>query len=123
MPEKARPQVFIKKVTPDTILQDYAELMEMANYQRYFSNQEKVMVKLNLSWSKYYPACSSPPWQVEGVLKKLQVDGFPSRNVYTCENRTVVTNIAKGLKGNKWEPIITKYNNYFVKISSFDSQL
>jgi uncharacterized protein (DUF362 family) len=117
MPEKTRPQVFIKKVTPDTILQDYAELMEMANYQRHFSNQEKVMVKLNLSWSKYYPACSSPPWQVEGVLKKLQEDGFPSRNVYTCENRTVVTNIAKGLKGNKWEPIITKYNNYFVPLT------
>ncbi|MHA1230763.1 MAG: DUF362 domain-containing protein [Candidatus Helarchaeota archaeon] len=110
-------QVFIKKVSPKTILQDYADLMDITNYTKYFSPNKKVIVKLNLSWSKYFPACSSPPWQVEGVLKKLREDGFPGKNIYTAENRTVVTNIARGLKGNKWTPIITKYNCYFVPLT------
>ncbi|MHA1584375.1 MAG: DUF362 domain-containing protein, partial [Promethearchaeota archaeon] len=117
MGHKVKPQVFIKKVSPDTILQDYADLMDMAGYSRFFSPQEKVILKLNLSWSKFFPACSSPPWQVEGVMKKLRDDGFPGRNIFTCENRTVVTNIAKGLEGNRWGPIITKYNSYFVPLT------
>ena len=114
---KSNPKVFIKKVSPETIVQDYADLMDMAKYQQYFSPQQKVLVKLNLSWSKYFPACSSPPWQVEGVLKKLRDDGFPGRNIFTCENRTVVNNIAKGLKGNKWSPIISQYNAFFVPLT------
>ena len=117
MTAKEKPRIFIKKVSPDTILQDYSDLLDMANYKQYFKPEKKTMVKLNLSWSKYYPACSSPPWQVEGILRKLKMDGFPSRNVYTCENRTVVTNIARGLEGNKWTPIITKYNNFFVPLT------
>ena len=110
-------QVYIKKVSPETILQDYADLMEITNYKKYFNPKEKLIVKLNLSWSKFFPSCSSPPWQVEGVLKKLKEDGFPGKNIYTAENKTVVTNIRSGLKGNKWEPIITKYNCHFVPLT------
>jgi len=117
MANKEKPRIYIKKVSSKTILQDYSDLLDMAGYKKFFKPEKKTMVKLNLSWSKYYPACSSPPWQVEGILRKLKLDGFPSKNVFTCENRTVVTNIARGLKGNKWEPIITKYNNYFVPLT------
>ncbi len=123
-----KPKVWIKKVSPKTILQDYSDLLDMMEYEKYFSKEEKTIVKLNLSWSKFFPACSSPPWQVEGILKKLHDDEFPGRNVFTAENRTVVTNIAKGLKANKWAPLITKYNNYFVPLTRveftpFDSDL
>ncbi|UYP47306.1 hypothetical protein NEF87_003591 [Candidatus Lokiarchaeum ossiferum] len=128
MPAKEKPQIFVKKTSSKTIIDDYAKLMELANYTKFFSPEQKTLVKLNLSWSKYYPACSSPPWQVEGVLKKMKDDGFSGKNIFTCENRTVVTNIAKGLKGNKWSPIITKYNTYFVpltrvKFTPFKSKL
>jgi hypothetical protein len=117
MTTKEKPQIFVKKVTPSTILTDYAQLMNLAGYQKHFSPKEKTIVKLNLSWSKFFPACSSPPWQVEGVLRKLKEDGFPGSNIYAAENRTVVTNIEKGLIGNKWGPIITKYNTYFVPLT------
>ncbi|MHA1832133.1 MAG: DUF362 domain-containing protein, partial [Candidatus Helarchaeota archaeon] len=102
------PKIYIKKVTAETILKDYADLMDMTNYTKHFDPKKKLIVKLNLSWSKYFPACSSPPWQVEGVLKKLREDGFKGENIFTAENRTVVTNISKGLNGNKWKPIISK---------------
>ncbi|MHA1821486.1 MAG: DUF362 domain-containing protein [Promethearchaeota archaeon] len=111
------PKIYIKRVTPKTILDDYARLMDMTEYTKYYKKEDKMILKLNLSWSKYFPACSSPPWQVEGVLKKLKEDGYKGRNIFTAENRTVVTNIEKGLKGNKWSPIITKYNVFFVPLT------
>lgn len=115
-----KPQVWLKRVTPQTILQDYAQLMDMVGYQKFFKPEEKTVVKLNLSWSKYFPACSSPPWQVEGVLKKMREDGFPGRNILASENETVVTNLEKGLIGNKWGPIITKYNTFFVPLTKIE---
>ena len=117
---KVKPQVFIKKVSPSTILEDYADLMDMTHYQDFYSKDEKTIVKLNLSWSKYFPACSSPPWQVEGVLKKMKADGYPGSNILTAENQTVVTSVEKGLKGNKWGPIIAKYNCFFVPLTKVE---
>ncbi|MHA1783592.1 MAG: DUF362 domain-containing protein [Candidatus Helarchaeota archaeon] len=117
---KSKPQIFVKKVTAKTILQDYANLMDDAQYLKRFNTRKKTIIKLNLSWSKYFPACSSPPWQVEGVIKKMREDGFPGKNIFTAENRTVVTNIKKGLIGNKWEPIITKYNCYFIPLTRIE---
>lgn len=113
-----QPRIFLNQnVKPKTILQDYAELMDTADYKKKFDTNEKTIIKLNLSWSKYFPACSSPPWQLEGVLKKLRDDGFKGNKIFTAENRTVVTNIKKGLKGNKWEPLITNYNCFFVPLT------
>ncbi|MFX0029287.1 MAG: DUF362 domain-containing protein, partial [Candidatus Hermodarchaeota archaeon] len=37
--------------------------------------------------------------------------------IFTAENRTVVTNIEKGLKWNKWNPIIKKYNVWFIPLT------
>ena len=64
------PKIYIVKTSPKTVLEDYSKLMNMANYQEYYSKDDKNILKLNLSWSKFFPACSSPPWQVEGVLKR-----------------------------------------------------
>lgn len=110
-------RVYILKTSPKTILNDYAKLMHLTDYQKRYNKYEKIIIKLNLSWSKFFPACSSPPWQVEGVLKTLTEDGFNPKNIFTAENRTVVTNIAKGLKGNRWKPIIEKYGAWFVPLT------
>ncbi len=95
------PQIFVIKTSPNTVLEDYSRLMKMAEYENYYHKNHKIIIKLNLSWSKFFPACSSPPWQVEGVLKAMVEDGFDPKKIFTAENRTVVTNIEKGLKGNK----------------------
>ncbi|MFX0009335.1 MAG: DUF362 domain-containing protein [Candidatus Hermodarchaeota archaeon] len=110
-------KIYILKTKPKTILQDYSKLMDLAEYQKYFNKEEKIIIKLNLSWSKFFPSCSSPPWQLEGVLKALTEGGFKPNNIFTAENRTVVTNIEKGLKGNKWNPIIEKYGVRFIPLT------
>jgi hypothetical protein len=110
-------KIFVVKTSPQTILEDYTNLMHLANYQDQISLDDDVIIKLNLSWSKFFPSCSSPPWQVEGVLKTMVEDGYSPKKLFTAENRTVVTNIEKGLKGNKWGPIIKKYSVWFVPLT------
>ena len=73
---REKPKIFVIKTSPDTVLKDYAQLMHIAEYQKYYTKEEKIILKLNLSWSKFFPACSTPPWQVEGVLKTMVPEGF-----------------------------------------------
>jgi len=110
-------QVYAIKTTPKSILEDYQKLMLLTKYEKFFETSSKIILKLNLSWSKFFPACSSPPWQVEGILKVMINDGYDPKKIFTAENRTVVTNIEKGLKGNKWAPIIKKYGVWFVPLT------
>ena len=110
-------KIFVIKTSPKTVLEDYKKLMHIANYEKYYKKDQKTIIKLNLSWSKFFPACSSPPWQLDAVLKTMTEDGYDPKKLFTAENRTVVTNIAKGLKGNKWAPIIKKYGAWFVPLT------
>ncbi len=111
------PQIFVIKTTPKTILEDYKKLLNIANYENVYNKNEKIIIKLNLSWSKFFPACSSPPWQLEGILKTMIEDGYNPKKIFTAENRTVVTNIERGLNGNKWNPIIKKYDVWFIPLT------
>ncbi len=112
-----KPKIFVIKTSPKSVLEDYKKLMHLAEYEKIFPKETKTIIKLNLSWSKFFPACSSPPWQLEGVLKTMIEDGYDPKKIFTAENRTVVTNIAKGLIGNKWAPIIKKYGVWFVPLT------
>ena len=42
--------------------------MDLAGYRDTLSRDRDTLLKLNLSWTKYFPSCSSQPWQVDGVL-------------------------------------------------------
>jgi hypothetical protein len=102
-------KVAVLKTTPETVIADYAKLMDLADYSRHLSKDSDLILKLNLSWTKYFPACSSQPWQVEGVVAKLMADGFAPERVIPVENRTVVTNPRKGAANNLWLPILDQY--------------
>ncbi len=100
-------KVVVLKTKPETVLEDYNKLMNLANYKKILPKNQGLVLKLNLSWSLYYPGCSTEPWQLEGVVKTLVKDGY--KELYPVENRTVVTDVWKGAKGNKWLPVLKKY--------------
>lgn len=108
--------VAILKTRPETILDDYRKLMHLAHYEDFVSKIHDTILKLNLSWTKYFPACSSQPWQVEGVVRTLIDDGFPKEKLFPVENKTVVTNPRKGAENNKWQPILKKYGLPFIPL-------
>jgi len=109
--EKSR--VAILKTSPGTIVGDYGKLLDLADYSRFLSRDADLILKLNLSWTKYFPACSSQPWQVDGVVSKLMADGFSPSRVIPVENKTVVTNPRKGAVNNLWMPILEKHKLEF----------
>jgi hypothetical protein len=106
-------KVAVLKTTPETVIADYAKLMDIVDYSRYLNKDNDLILKLNLSWTKYFPACSSQPWQVEGVVAKLVGDGFAPSRLLPVENKTVVTNPRKGAANNLWLPILDQYQLEF----------
>ncbi len=109
-------KVAVVKAHPETVLEDYQRLMHLGEYQQAIPKQTDTLIKLNLSWSKYFPACSSEPWQVEGVVRTLMQDGYDPQHVFPIENKTVVTNPIKGAKENLWLPILRRYGLYFTPL-------
>jgi hypothetical protein len=111
-------KVVVIKTEPETILDDYAKLLDLCDYRQQLGSQTDLLVKINLSWSKFFPASSSPPWQVEGVLKKLLSDGYRREQIIPIENRTVCTDLPTGIRNNKWQPIFEKYGLTFTPLPS-----
>ncbi len=112
----AEPKVAVLKTSPQTILEDYRELMHMAEYENFISKDNDTLIKLNLSWTKYFPSCSSQPWQLEGVVKTLLQDGYKKERLFPVENKTVVTNPVKGAKNNRWAPILDRNDLQFIPL-------
>lgn len=102
-------KVFIVKTSPETILADYKKLLHLADYKKQLNLKKDIVLKLNLSWTKFYPACSTPPWMLEGIIKTLIDDGIDPKKIIPVENKTVVTNVYEGTVNNKWNKILDKY--------------
>lgn len=102
-------KVYINKTNPQTVITDYQKLLRKADYLKTFKKSVPIIIKINLSWTRFYPACSTWPWQLEAILKTLIEDGVNPKNIIPVENRTVVTNVVKGSINNKWLPILKKY--------------
>jgi len=109
-------KVAFLKTSPESIIQDYQRLMHLANYEQYISKNEDTLIKLNLSWTKYFPSCSSQPWQLDGVVRTLLQDGYSREKLIPVENKTVVTNPTKGAKNNKWAPIMADFGLEYVPL-------
>ncbi|MHA1839082.1 MAG: DUF362 domain-containing protein [Candidatus Ranarchaeia archaeon] len=103
-----RPVVAVVKTSAKTFLEDYKRVMALAKFDEVMDPKIQTILKLNISWQEYYPSCSSPPWQVDGVLSYLREKGF--QDVVAVENMTVVTNARKGVYNNKHMNVLNKYN-------------
>lgn len=103
-------KVAVLKTKPETVLDDYARLMRLADYQKYLPKDKDTALKVNISWHHFYPACSTTPWQMEGVIKTLLEDGYKKDLIHACHNRTVVVNSRKGEVLNKQKPVVEKYD-------------
>lgn len=97
--------VKIIKTSPSTVLSDYQTLFS------HFPKPKNVptIIKLNLSWTKFYPAVSTPPWHFEATLKWLIDSGVTPKNIIPVENRTVVTKVKLGARNHGWTKVAKKY--------------
>lgn len=116
-------KVAVLRTDSQQVLQDYRKLLELVDYKSILDFNKETLIKLNLSWTKYFPACSSQPWQVEGLVKTLVEDGFPTKNLLPIENKTVVTNPHKGARNNLWMPVLKKYGLGFTALPEVEWEI
>ncbi len=104
-PGKGR--VALLKTRPETVLDDYRRLLALANYQESLDKDRETLLKINISWQQWYPACSTAPWQLEGVVRTLLEDGY--RDLIAAHNRTVVVDAYVGERNNKHKVVTDQY--------------
>ncbi len=111
-----RTKVAVLKTDSTRVVEDYRRLLELIDYKSIIDPAQETLIKLNLSWTKYFPACSSQPWQVEGLVRTMTEDGYPKEKLLPVENKTVVTNPIKGAKNNLWMPVLDRYGLSFTPL-------
>ncbi len=96
-----RSRVAIVRTSPQTVLEDYHRLMNLAGYQEIVAKDAPTSLKVNISWHFFYPATSTTPWQLEGVIRAMKRDGYDATRIHACHNRTVVIDARLGERENK----------------------
>ncbi|MEN6482820.1 MAG: DUF362 domain-containing protein [Anaerolineaceae bacterium] len=101
-------KVAVLKTSPETVLEDYDRLLKLAGVESSLQKDITTGLKINISWQTWYPACSTAPWQLEGVVKSLQGMGY--KDLVGIHNDTVVVDTSLGEVNNKHKYVTDKYN-------------
>ena len=96
------------KTSPETILEDIDRVMKLADFQTSLPKDVTTGLKINISWQTWYPACSSTPWQIEGVIQALQKAGYD--DLVGVHNDTVVVDTRVGEFNNKHRFVTDAYD-------------
>ncbi len=100
-------KVAVLKTSPATVLEDIEKLMQMAGFEAALPKDIQTGLKINISWQTWYPACSTTPWQLEGVIRSLQNAGYA--DLVGVHNDTVVVNTEDAEINNKHKLITDQY--------------
>jgi uncharacterized protein (DUF362 family) len=105
MTDKAR--VAILYTRPETVLDDYRRLFELAGGADALQPGTTTILKDNISWHFPMPGANTTPWQLEGTILALRQAGFD--DLVCVQNQTVVTDAFKGEDLNGYLPIFGAY--------------
>ncbi len=105
-------KVAVLKTSPKTIINDIDRILDLAEATKYLKKDADTILKINISWQFYYPACSTTPWQLDGVASALSKRGY--KNLIPAQNRTVVVNPKIGAENNHLNSVIKKHHMKFV---------
>ena len=103
----AKSKVAVLRTTPETVLDDYRRLSELAGIAEALDPSATTILKDNISWHLMYPSSNTTPWQLEGTILGLKDAGFD--DLVDVHNKTVVTIADLGDKYNKFGPVLEKY--------------
>ena len=101
-------KVAILHTTPETVLEDYERLIALAGVKDALPKGPTTGLKINISWQTWYPACSTAPWQLEGVIRGLRKSGY--QDLVGIHNDTVVVDTRVGEFNNKHRFVTDQYN-------------
>jgi uncharacterized protein (DUF362 family) len=88
------------------VLRDVRRLLELAGHREILDPALDTLLKINVSWHSFVPACSTTPWQLEGVVRALLDTGYARERIHAVHNRTVVVDPRLGERENKLLPVV-----------------
>jgi len=103
-----RSTVAVIRTRPETVLEDYQRLFELAGGKHALQQNTTTIIKDNISWHFPMPAANTTPWQLEGSILALRAAGFD--DLACVQNQTVLTNAFKGEDLNGYVPIFKHYH-------------
>ena len=115
-------RVAVLKTSPATAVKDFGRLMDLAGAAEALKPDTRTLLKINISWHVYYPACSTSPWQLEGVIRKLLESGVPADRIQAAQNSTVVVDPHVGNKNNKLEPLLDRFGIRSIWLNDKESE-
>ena len=101
--------VAVLQTRPATVLEDYHRLMNLAGYQDVVAKDADTALKVNISWHFFFPASSTTPWQLDGVIRAMKRDGYAPELMHACHNRTVVIDAHRGERENKHLDVVKQH--------------
>jgi len=110
----ARAKVAVVKTNSQAVLGDIDRMVELAGMEEALPKDKVTILKDNISWHMPFLSANTTPWQLEGVIGALKKREY--KDIVCVENRTVVTNAAKGERLNRYTHVLAdnqipvKYN-------------
>ncbi len=101
-------QVAVLRSQPETVLEDYQRLFDLAEVRQALDPNSITILKDNISWHFPFPGANTTPWQLEGTVLALHAAGY--HDLVCVQNKTVVTDAFKGEDLNGYLPIFREYN-------------
>ena len=104
----SRPVVAALYTRPETVIQDYQRLFELAGGAEALQPGTTTILKDNITWHFPMPGTNTTPWQLEAMILALRQAG--SDDLVCVQNQTVVTNAFKGEDLNGYLPIFRQHD-------------
>ena len=82
----SRAKVAVLRTQPETVLQDYQRLFELAGGAEALAPNTTTILKDNISWHFPMPGANTTPWQLEGTILALR-GGWVRRIWSACRTR------------------------------------
>ena len=104
----AKSTVAVLYTQPETVLEDYQRLFDLAGGADALDPSAPTILKDNISWHFPMPSANTTPWQLEGTVLALQRAGY--NDLVCVQNKTVVIDAFKGEDLNGYVPIFQRYD-------------
>ena len=91
------------------MFEDYYRLLHLVSYNDVIIQDYETALNIDLSWHHFTPGCSSPPWQLHGVLQTLVCDGYDPKHLFACFGKKRGVDSKKGQILNRHYQVIERH--------------
>ena len=102
-------KVAILRTSPETVGEDYRRLMELASCRDALEPGRTTAVHVSLSRTHFFPSCSTPPWQLDGILGMLVSGGFKPDDLFAWYDAAIPVSLRQGRVLNRHDSVLARH--------------